>query len=145
MIFRKTGWLLLIMGSAPVLATPWGRHVPGEVRVIDGRPAICVPASAKKSFSIESVWLMGDLENANPEAASLAWELEALPHAQRIVLPPGACLTHSASLPDYIERVPFPKVLAPGHYRFRLNGQATNRTDVVTYWGQFRVRAPDGV
>lgn len=138
MRLRIAGGILLLARSASLPATPWGRHAVGDVRIVAGNPAICVPLGAKKTLAVESVWLIKDENTATSTARSTVWELEVLPHAKRLALQPGACIVYAETYPGYRNRVP-PRALAPGHYKFRMNAEAKSRADVVAYWGVFHV------
>lgn|GEM_PF-1282589 len=122
---------------APAVATPWGRHGPGVVSVIEGAPAICVPAGAKKNFSVESVWLIHE----SRAGAKRVWSINALPASQRFVLRPGQCLLHGTDLAGYTQDVPPTALTEVGRYTFQLHAVAVKRSDLIGYSGSFCLRS----
>ncbi|MNV28349.1 hypothetical protein D3C71_1195370 [compost metagenome] len=147
-LYRKcSGVFILVLVFATLhaglaVASPWGWHGDGVVKVTGGRPAICIPDDAEKDFSVESVWL---IQEHSGLTTRLAWDLRALPGAKRFVMKPGQCLSYGASLAGYTQVVPPRPLIEAGRYTFRLNGDAVKRTDAVAYWGSFCLKASGGV
>ncbi|WP_128097060.1 hypothetical protein [Stenotrophomonas sp. HMWF003] len=109
--------------------------------VIEGAPAICVPAGAKKNFSVKSVRLIHE----SRADAKLVWSISALPASQRFVLRPGQCLLHGTDLAGYTQDVPPSALTEVGRYTFRLNAVAVKRSDLISYLGSFCLRSRGSV
>lgn len=129
--------VLTMICAGQSAATPWGWQGVGEVKVIGGRPAICIPGSAKRDFPVQSVWLVHE----NRPGQELAWHLKVSTPSRRVVLKPGQCLRYGVDLAGYAEEIAPVALTEAGRYTFRLNGVAVRRTDPAAYWGSFCLRS----
>ena len=83
--------------SAGAQATPLGHMALAEIEAIDGRPAICLPSDAEKSFSVGWVTL-----SESYARSPRAWGLALKTGRDPVVLQPGDCFSYGV-VPDAYE------------------------------------------